>query len=133
MEKQEKVAVCLVVLGSILSRLLNKEEVKSIELIEKSSDSCRILVDLQRDETLTRRLLIVANIRASLKETLKTAEVDEFLFGKQLEEQVKAAKLLEKSTKELKLPEKTATKNVLKNTKGPLQQTNRKYVQSRSP
>ncbi|KAK2579001.1 hypothetical protein KPH14_002066 [Odynerus spinipes] len=75
----------------------------------------------------------MANIRASLKETLKTAEVDEFLFGKQLEEQVKAANLLEKSTKELKPLDKTAIKHVSKNTKGPFQQTNRKYVQSRPP
>lgn len=129
--KQEKVAVCLSALSSLLSTLLKKEEINKLQFIENLSDSCKILVDLQRDESLTRKSLILSNINASLRDTLKETDVGEFLFGQQLEEKLKAAKLLEKSSKELKPTGKNISKQSSKNSNGPLHQTNKSYGNSR--
>lgn len=65
-----------------------------------------MLADLQHDESEIRRSLILTNINATVKETLKETVVDEWLFGKQLEDKVKAAKTLETSSESLKPPGK---------------------------
>ena len=46
--KQENVSVCLSALGAILSSLIKKEKVNNVQIIERISDSCRMLIDLQR-------------------------------------------------------------------------------------
>lgn len=62
----------------------------------------RILVDLQRDETMVRRSLIMKNIKATFRDILKNTAWDEELFGKGLAEKLKAAKVLQQSSKDLK-------------------------------
>lgn len=132
--KQEKVSVVLAALSSALSSLLNNEDVETTKMVEKISDSCRILVDLQRDESLTRRSLILANnnINPTLKDTLNSTEIDEWLFGKQLEDRIKAAKLLEKSSKDLKPAPKTYVKTDTKNYRRPLRPSNKPYENYRN-
>lgn len=100
-EKQEKVAVCLAILGTILSDLLKGQAIDKLTLLERLSDTGRLLTDLQREETLTRKALILPNLNASVKDALKATVVDEWLFGKQLEEKLKTAKTLERSAKGL--------------------------------
>ncbi|XP_077263344.1 uncharacterized protein LOC143898093 [Temnothorax americanus] len=90
-DKQEKVTVCLAVLGTTLSDLLKGQSVDKLTLLERLSDIGRLLVDLQREETLTRRALILPNLNASVREALKATVVDEWLFGKQLEENLKTS------------------------------------------
>lgn len=123
--KQIKVSVCLSALSSVLHQILKKEEINTIQFIEKISDACKILVDLQRDEGLTRRSLILNNIVASLRETLKETEMDEYLFGKNLNEKLKAAKLIQKSGAELKSSNKTKLNQDSKNSKRPFRQSHR--------
>ncbi|XP_074110238.1 uncharacterized protein LOC141534654 [Cotesia typhae] len=94
------------------------------------SDTARVLVDLQRDESLTRRLIITANINPALKETLNSTSMDEWLFGKNLEESLKTAKLIERSSKELKPVSKGNTGPKPKNSKVPPQQPPRARVKS---
>lgn len=127
-EKQEKVAVCLAVLGTTLSDLLKGESIDKLTLLERLSDTGRLLADLQREETLTRKALILPNLNASVKEAFKATVVDEWLFGKQLEEKLKTAKILERSAKGLSktTPELPAT-HTPKNFKAPSrQQTNKR-------
>lgn len=83
-EKQRKVCVCLSALGSVLSDLLKGNTPETTNLVATLSDTARVLVDLQRDESLTRRLIISANINPALKETLNATVMDEWLFGKDL-------------------------------------------------
>lgn len=75
--KQEKVAICLAILRTFLSDLLKGQTVDKLLLLKKFSDMRRLLVDLQRKETLTRKALILPNLNASVKETLKATIVDE--------------------------------------------------------
>lgn len=121
-EKQEKVTVCLAALGSTLSKLSINEAVERVEIIRILSDVTRMLIDLQRDETLTRRLILMANLNPTLKETLVATKPGEWLFGSDLTETLKAAKSLEKSSKDLKpVAKNTATTSLSKpkNSKGP--------------
>ena len=97
--KQEKVTVCISALGGVLSKLLCGETVERLPLIEVLSHAEKLLVDLQRDESLTRKALIVANLNASIKDALNDTVMDEWLFGKQLDENIKTEKCLERSSK----------------------------------
>lgn len=58
------------------------------------------MADLQRDETLTRRSLILAAISSAQKETLDVAKADERLFGQKLGDRLKAAKSIELKVRE---------------------------------
>ena len=70
---------------------------------------------MQRDETQTRRSLILAALSSSQKETLETGEADEWLFGQKLGDRFKAAKSIVRSGNELK----TKSKNTEKSKKTP--------------
>lgn len=124
--KQEKVTTCVAALGTILTKLLNREVVDSLTLFGTLSDVGRLLVDLQRDETLTRRALVLGNLNAGVKDILNATTVDEWLFGSQLDENIKTAKSLERSSKELKFVAKVPAKQASKNFKSPLRQQNYK-------
>ena len=130
--KQEKVSVCLAALGSLLSILVEQQEINPLHFIENISDCCRLLVDLQRDESLIRKSLMLSNLNASMKETLKETDIDEWLFGKQLDEKLKSAQLLEKSSKVLKPSSKNTSKPLTKNFKRPLRQFHKSYEPQRT-
>ncbi len=119
-DKQERVSICLAALGSTLSDLSINETFERIDLIRVLSDVARVLVDLQRDETITRRLILITNLNPALKESLTATKPDKWLFGNNLTEALKVAKSLEKSSKDLKpIPKsKTTSLNTPKNLKG---------------
>ena len=109
-EKQNKITACLALLGSTIVDVINDKKLNSdaqklsttqASLLRKLSEATRLLADLQRDETLTRRSLIIATINSSLKEALESSKADEWLFGQKLGERLKAAKTIEKSGKDL--------------------------------
>lgn len=134
-DKQQKVSVCLAALGSLLTRLANKEEIDRVPLITLLNDTTRLMVDLQRGEMLTRRLIIFANLNPSIKDTLNTAKADEWLFNKDLSETLKVVKSLEKSSKDPKQAKKSQPATSLpkksKNGKGPPRQTSYRQPRAR--
>ncbi|XP_072758918.1 uncharacterized protein [Anoplolepis gracilipes] len=116
MIKQKKITACLALLGGVIVDVINNKQdeklsLSQITLVKKLSEAARLLADLQRNEILTRRSLILAAISSSQKDTLEEAKADEWLFGQKLGETLKAAKSIERSGKELKAK--------LKNTKRP--------------
>ncbi|XP_076283313.1 uncharacterized protein LOC143210388 [Lasioglossum baleicum] len=120
-EKQQKVSVCLAALGPMLGDLLRGNTPNKLSLITTLSDVSRLLVDLQQDESQTRRLLIVSKLNNAMKDTLISSNLDEWLFGKDLEERLNAAKVMERSSKNLKpIVKNTPPSKGQKNLKGPL-------------
>ncbi|XP_070529862.1 uncharacterized protein, partial [Cardiocondyla obscurior] len=116
-EKQKKITTSLSLLGIAISDLINYNTTESekqfqINLIKKLSDAARLLTDLQRDETLTRRSLILTTINSSQKEVLEQAKADEWLFGQKLGDRLKAAKSIERSGKDLKSKLSEKSKNL---------------------
>lgn len=63
-EKQKKITASLALLGSAITEVINDSKCApaKIALIKKLSEAARLMADVQRDESLTRRSLIIANI-----------------------------------------------------------------------
>lgn len=87
-----------------MSTMLKLNMTEKLPMVEILSGIIRIFSDLQREESAVRRSLIMKNINVSLRDTL--ASPDEWLFGTNLEEKIKATKTLEVFSKNLK-PQKS--------------------------
>lgn len=80
----------LALLGSSIVEIINNKKMDEkfshiqINLIKKLSETVRLLTDLQRNETLTQRSLILTTISNAQKETLNVTKADEWLFGEKL-------------------------------------------------
>ncbi|XP_071568169.1 uncharacterized protein [Temnothorax nylanderi] len=120
-EKQEKIAASLAGVGKTIELLLKSNLVDKKKFLEPLTGVAKLLADLQHDETSIRRSLILKNIKAPFKDTLKDLSSDEWLFGKELSEKIKAAKVLQQSTKDLKPSFKQSSDKgkYPKNSKGP--------------
>lgn len=86
-------------------------------MIRILSNITRMLVDLQQDETLARRLIVMANLNPTLKETLVATKPGEWFFGSDLIKTLKATKSLEKSSRHLKPVVKTMVTTYLSKSK----------------
>ncbi|KAL0128600.1 hypothetical protein PUN28_003755 [Cardiocondyla obscurior] len=89
------------------------------EVADSLNGAIRLLTDLQFNESITRRSLILKNLDSSVKEMLLSTVADEWLFGKGLEEKVKAVKTLESSNLVLKSKPHQQANTDSKNTKRP--------------
>ncbi|XP_063991143.1 uncharacterized protein LOC135169777 [Diachasmimorpha longicaudata] len=104
-EKQRKITVSLALLLSAITEIIKQNRKLSsaqLALVKKLSESARLMVDVQRDEILTRKRVIMAIIDQSHKTVLESTPADEWLFGDKLSERLKADKILGKSGQELK-------------------------------
>lgn len=112
--KQTKTTACLSAVGKAFSNIIESrdEKLKALELL---SDVGRLLADLQHDESIIRKSLILANLNASFKDILNAAVPDEWLFGKQLDAKLKLAKALEIFRKDLKPAPKVQVNKPTKN------------------
>ncbi|XP_046603714.1 uncharacterized protein LOC124297113 [Neodiprion virginianus] len=116
--KQSKITACLAAIVKVFSRVLEGGAEKLL-ILELLGDASRLLADLLHDESIIRKSLILANLNVSCKETLNATVPDEWLFGQQLEEKLKAEKALESSRKELKAPQKPQGQKNSKNSTAP--------------
>lgn len=101
----------------------HKGEGENLAIIEALGCTSRLLANLHHDESAIRRSLILANINTTIKETLSSTTIDEWLFGKNLSKNVKAAKLITTSFKDLKQPHKSQWTKPSKNAKIPPHQS----------
>ncbi|KAK2577913.1 hypothetical protein KPH14_011858 [Odynerus spinipes] len=76
-EKQEKIGAALAGIGKALTFILKSDCDGKIAQLESLNNAARLLTDLQRDETEIRRSLILKNIKASFRDTLKDTTPDE--------------------------------------------------------
>ncbi|XP_071637821.1 uncharacterized protein [Temnothorax longispinosus] len=119
-EKQAKMTAAIAGIAKALNSTLEGDPENKLGLVEHLSDTARLLVDLQRDETMIRRSLIIKNVKSSYKDTLKDTLWDEELFGKGLAEKLKTTKVLQQSSKDLKSGAKDQSWNKnSKNSRGP--------------
>ncbi|KAB0790556.1 hypothetical protein PPYR_15028, partial [Photinus pyralis] len=100
--KQQFVTASISAISQALTLMLAEEGGGNNVYMQYLSNAGRLLCHLHRLDTMTRKDLISINLNKDLKDTLSAAPTDNFLFGQALEERVKAAKNLEKSSEELK-------------------------------
>ncbi|XP_031359061.1 uncharacterized protein LOC116182660 [Photinus pyralis] len=116
---QARLGVALAATSVCLNTLLG---VKSFDksIIESLNDSLKIMSDIHFNQSQVRRSLIRSNISESLRSTLDGIALDDFLFGADLDEKVKASKSLEKVSKDLSLTKPKAVVHGSKNFRNPL-------------
>lgn len=107
---QTQIGAAVSAVGMAISSLLKdkKEEHKSI--IKQLSDAGRLMADLFHNQSQCRRELLLFNLNKDLKETLEKAEVSSWLFGDNLEEEIRTTKTLQRTSEELKQPNSKAKK-----------------------
>lgn len=121
-EKQERIAACLGALGKAISIALKVKGSQKIILLENLNEAGRLLASVHRGKSIARRSLILAN-HSGLRDTLSNTSVDEWLFGSNLEDIIKSAKIMKQASKELKPPEKPKQQRKTENGKGPTRQS----------
>ncbi|GAB0097123.1 hypothetical protein DMENIID0001_127230 [Sergentomyia squamirostris] len=130
--RQLKISAALSAMGKALTTIAGDRNIPEWKsLVENISDASKILADLQHDESVIRRSLLMANIESSMKEPLKETEIGEFLFGTALEETVKNIRAMKTTAKDLKKAGNHST--VSKNFKAPQRQTRARRSSSVSP
>ena len=115
---QIKTRTCLSALGSALSMLL-KNDVDKLTVLKYLSDAGRLLSDLQRDTSITRKSLVLANVNVSVRQALEATEVGKLMFGEELDSHIKTAKSMERTSKVLKPFVKPSFRQAPKNVMGP--------------
>nr|CAH7764024.1 unnamed protein product [Callosobruchus chinensis] len=111
---QTQIGAAVSAVGIAITALLKdkKEEHKSI--IKQLSDAGRLMADLFYNQSQCRRELLLFNLNKDLKETLEKTEPSSWLFGDNLEEEIKTTKTLQRTTKEnfqvFKLKKSVSTK-----------------------
>ncbi|CAG5038687.1 unnamed protein product [Parnassius apollo] len=98
-EKQKQIAAVLTAIGSGLGSILKNGD--KIEIIRNINDASKLLCDYFQSEINNRKILITNAVNHNLKETLK-GDSDMFLFGTNLAERIKNAKIIQRSGKDLK-------------------------------
>ena len=71
-EKQREVSLCLAALEPLILNLLKGMVPDSMSLLMTLSNISRVLVDLQWEESKTRRLIILAHLKVELQRELTT-------------------------------------------------------------
>ncbi|KAJ8980422.1 hypothetical protein NQ317_018814 [Molorchus minor] len=101
-QKQQQLVTSISAIGKAISLMIEKQRGDDREYIELLSNAGRLLCDFHHNETKIRRDLISINLNKDLRDTLTDAPIDQYLFGASLDERLKTAKILEKSSIELK-------------------------------
>ena len=101
---------------SVAHDLLSKLKAERLASIENFSHSCRLAADIHHDASVTRRNLLLGNMSnfsSVVKDAIKETDIGEFLFGANLLETIKAAKVSENATKkqERSVPSSRQSKN----------------------
>lgn len=134
---QSQMGVALSALGKGLSKLINQEKENEVmrPYIEIISDAARILADVHHSQSISRRNLVCLDLDKALdknlKETVGRSPIDEMLFGADLNERLKSADLVNKSSLGLKAPKVVNKAKRHLNLKGLPRQVNKGNFQGR--
>lgn len=101
--RQKQLATAIACLASAMTDQLNSEQIDQ-DLLKKLMDTARLLCDIQNADSKTRRNFAVFSVKKDMKDHLSNTKQDKFLFGENLSDTLKAAKAVNKSSTELKVP-----------------------------
>lgn len=100
-ELQNQIGTSLAALGQLLSDLLivNDGNTQHIQLL---SDACRLLLDFHHKQSMSRRELVMYDLKNDVKDLLSSSNLDGWLFGEKLGDRLRVSKEVERSGLELK-------------------------------
>nr|CAI5852266.1 unnamed protein product [Callosobruchus analis] len=120
---QSQIGASFAALGKALTLLLEEEEKEGVQTYRVDSDAGRMLGDLHKQKTKSRRGLLCLNFNKDLRGSLREIPIHLWLFGDNLAERIKPVKAIERSGSELKkktMPKKTFPSAL--NSRGPPRQ-----------
>ncbi|KAL4718463.1 hypothetical protein ACJJTC_017657 [Scirpophaga incertulas] len=97
-------------LGTGIAGLVNliadliEGQINNTEIIKRISEVNQILLDMHHEETMNRRRLIIPLLDKSFWNIIHGVKRDEFLFGDNLNENIKVSKIIEKAGQQIKKP-----------------------------
>ncbi|KOB66272.1 ORF1p [Operophtera brumata] len=107
--KRDQISTVLSCLGSALQGCVSGSDVKNI--LKKVNQASRLLCDTLYCDSRSRRSPVLFCVNKDMKEYLQQTKPQEYLFRKDLSEQIKTAKSVQKSVQDLKVPEKNSFGN----------------------
>ena len=82
-KRQENISASLSAIAGAISWVMKTKSTPGWKgTLETLSGASKIIADLQHDESVIRRNLILSNVNDSMKETLLATQIGEFLFGR---------------------------------------------------
>ncbi|KAI8435964.1 hypothetical protein MSG28_004126 [Choristoneura fumiferana] len=102
---QQQLGVGLTALGRAMTLAITDYDKEKMTVIKHMNNAARILTDLHFNETRGRKLLITPTLDKNFLELVKDVGHDEYLYGKNLSENIKTLKSIENSSKTIKKPE----------------------------
>lgn len=100
--KQETITTGLAAISKAISMVFKDGKDVNSSLIECLCDAQKLFANNQREESITRRKIILVNINPVAKDALAETTCGEFLFGDKLEENVKTIRSIESIAKDLR-------------------------------
>lgn len=94
--KQVLTSCALSSLCAGITLLLSSKDANQ-DLLKLLMDTARILSDIQHSDSVLRRFFILTTLKKELKDQLEKTKIDELLFGNNLAETLKTAKIINKS------------------------------------
>ncbi|XP_066590167.1 uncharacterized protein [Prorops nasuta] len=113
-QAQNQLGTGINAIGAALTEVLTAEQSKDLTIdtskfIEKLGDAGRILSDLHYGMSKTRKSFIIPGLNPIIKHIADESVVDTMLFGENLAEKLKAAKTMERSSKDLEKKKKNSS------------------------
>ncbi|KAJ8687834.1 hypothetical protein QAD02_023628 [Eretmocerus hayati] len=99
---QKLTGTALTALGSAVSSLLTCKNYSRVKLLETLHDTGKILSELHHEQLESRKACILPITNKNMKSVLQKAKPDEYLFGSNLSDKIKEAKVMEKVGNDLK-------------------------------
>ncbi|KYN29086.1 hypothetical protein ALC57_01487 [Trachymyrmex cornetzi] len=135
---QSQVSACLNAFGSGISLLLKPEVAQSLDNEVRSaltlfSEGIHLLADHQYRLSIARRAFTKPSLNITGKNAADSAAIDDFLFGQNFAETLKAAQICEKTGREVSKPIPQVGKKTLQPVRGTLQQQKQPYIYNNKP
>lgn len=103
-------------LGKALTNVL-KGNLNTKDIVEQLNDSAKLAAEVYHQDNGSRKFFALAGTSAVVKDAIKNGKTDEYLFGKDCGDQIKAAQTIQRTGAQIKATEKRPKENW----KGPLQ------------
>ena len=101
--RQQLAGAALAALGSVMTTLIEEmESIDKIQVMEKLHDAGKLMAEIMYSQTKSRKAFIVAGVDKDTKIMLEDTKTEEFLFGKNLSEKFKEAKVMDKVANSMK-------------------------------
>lgn len=108
--RQNLTLKAMTALGKTLSDVL-KGNINSNSIIEEVNDAAKMLAEIYFEDSSSRKFFALAGANLTIKEAVRDSKPDEFLFGKDCAEKIKAAQAIKRTSSQIKNPEpSTSTK-----------------------